>query len=67
MYNITEKSQLEKYKQIFEKIETIVESPELKRYIPLMQTPLPFPKNESKTNERIHEGIRCYHRRKENR
>lgn len=49
MYNITEKEQLEKYKQIFEKIETIVESPELKRYIPLMQTPLPFPKNESKT------------------
>ena len=41
--------ELDKYKQVFEKIEAIVESPELKRYIPLMQTPLPFPKNESKT------------------
>ena len=49
LYNITEKEQLDKYKQVFEKIEAIVESPELKRYIPLMQTPLPFPKNESKT------------------
>ena len=49
IYDVTNEEQLESYLKVFEEIEKIVESPELKPYIPLMQTPLPFPQKESKT------------------
>lgn len=51
IYEYTDKDLLDRYKKVFEIIEQIVEDPNLKPYIPLMQEALPFPQLKSKKKQ----------------